>query len=331
MFSISRWLQRARLSPTSSRPSKLQLYLEILESRSVPANLSVTTIGHAYTIAADSSVWKYDGATGWAPLTSPGVAFADAIAAVQEIPGGRDVLFAHNSSGELYRYREDLGWNMVGRFIEQMSAGLNAQGYANVWVITAAKHPGRFDTQTVAWDILGAPGTTKQVSAAANNNAFFLGTDGSVLKFSNGWTPISAPNFAVEIAANTDQYSHTEVFAKGSPACLEYYTPEWGWRIVGQYIQSIESAGLDNGGENIVFVSTTNNQPALFDTHYYTWTILDDTPGRYTELSGANPSVGTPPGTPGYNVVYAIRKDQSVWKHLNEGWFPVTDPGFAHL
>lgn len=303
----------------ASRPSMISLRLEQLEDRLALSTLSATTPGSVYVISADNAVWEHNVQSGWFALSGPG--FAASIDACQE-DSGVDVVYAVTPDHVLYEYTSGTGWNRLGGDIADVSCGIDAAGFSNVFVITTANQPAQFDP-TVGWAVLGGPGTILSLHAADGGLCYFIGADHSVLEYNpSGWFVLTSAGFADELSAVTDSFNQTEVFALTPGHQLFEYQQQFGWLLVGADIGVLDAAGIDDVGHADVFAITLADQPAEFDSQFG-WTVLGG-PGTVLEQSAADPASG-----PGYNVDYVITHDHAVYEHLDQGWFPLTDSGFA--
>lgn len=285
----------------------------------MPASLSATFPGSVYTIASDSSIWHYNSRFGWFPITGAG--FSRQLSAREEA-SGTEVVFSVDFNNTLWFYTATDGWNFLGSFISQISSGLDSQGFANCWVITTGNQPARFDFFS-GWAILGGAGTTLALSAAGNNDCYFLGTDHSILGFTTGWFALSGSNFSVQIQATTDAAGQTAVFSLSPSQVLYMFHPTTSWVTLGQGIKAIGSAGTGASGEAAVFVTTVFNQPYQF-TPVTGWLALAGPNTPFLEMSAAQPANGQ-----GFDTVFVIAPNFSVLESMGTGFFPVTAPGFA--
>lgn len=157
-------------------------------------SMSGTSQGRVAVVTADHSIFEYDPHFGWLRLTSAG--FADSVQAVTQ-SSGLLALFVMTPGNVLYEYQQNGAWTGLGRGIGSYSAGTDAQGNANVFVLTSSTDVFYEYSVSAGWQQLQPAGAVSTMSAAASDRAFIAMADGEVFSDSeaSGLAALSSTGF----------------------------------------------------------------------------------------------------------------------------------------
>jgi hypothetical protein len=245
-----------------------------------------STIGGAGTIASISAV-----------MQTPQSDVPPGMPAASPVP----VVFAITAQGGLARYNVQQGWEQIGGngTISAISAGLDAKGLADVYVITANGSLTEWDAGNWLTSPIGASGTILNMSAENNGGVDVVTADHSLFTYNSttGWTRLSAAGFAnsvsavngtdfvittnggldevsstgtvaiggagtiSSISAGTDTNNRPEVFAITNSDELAEYSVQNGWQVIGGPKTIAQMSGTADG---LVFVTTTDGS---IDSH----------------------------------------------------------------
>lgn len=159
------------------------------------ASFAAADQGRVYAVTADQSLFGFSNQWGWYRLTSAG--FARSIA-VSIDASDNVVEWVITTGGALYRHIDATGWTLIqAANVQAISAGTDATGHADVF---AVMNDGSLNesTSTSNWLNLSGAGTVSAVSAADNDVAYVVTTNGTFQEFDGqyGWLTLSSPGFA---------------------------------------------------------------------------------------------------------------------------------------
>lgn len=304
--------RKSRPARRSQPRAGVRLELETLEDRRLMATIATAGVSDVFVIRPDKSVWENIGA-GWVPLTSSG--FASSISAVTEPAVGDFVLFALTTGGSVFQYRTTLGWSLVGSTFTAISAGTDANGFADVFALTSTGGALYEFNNSGVFEL----GTFINSVAASNNGIVYATlTNNAVWAFDPvfGWFALTSAGFSNQVSAQMNASTGDQVvFAVNLSGSVFQWTLNGGWSLLGSTFKTI-SAGQDTGGNADVYALTANN--ALFEfLQSPTRAVMV---GNFVSDAAATTN----------NRVFVILTNGAVWGFdTTFGWFDLTSPGFA--
>ena len=343
---------RTRRDRTRRRRS-FQASIEAVEDRKLMSTLSAISwtsggVQHSavFGIGSNDSVFMNEDATGWVSLGG----YAKQVSAGLNIYGdpvvyaigSNNALFDHNASpssswvslggfakqvsatadnwvftigqnNDVY-WSTGSGFNDMGLYAQQISAGLDASGNPEVYAI-GANNAVYVSDYAAAWHDLG--GYAKQVSAASDATVFAIGQNDGVYvdEDAAGW--VSLGSYAQQISAGLTSTGNPQVYAIGANNALLVNSrlTSTGWVSLGGYVREIAPAITDMlpGDElppsvPLVYAIGEYNQGFLYQSGFISlsgYLQLPSGPGNLTSISWTS-------GGQHHSAVFGIGSDESV-------------------
>lgn len=303
----------------------------------VPFGSGASATQAIFVIRPDQTLWFREGVTGiagWTKVNIPSPVLS--VSAMTQTTDGHPVAFAQTTDKALFRFDAVSGAVLqIGGAgsINTISAGTDASGQADVFISTTAQDLIEYNSKGFQPKI-GGNGSIGTFVALKNDAVVAVTTDRTVFEHNNtfGWFPLSSSNFASSVSAvNEPSTGHDVVFVQRLDSRLtrldvgvgatNLEAPGTIPTAIGQVTQQT-AAGTDNSGAATVFLLTnataTNPGQLVEDDPTTGRSVFLPLPGTVTRISAD-----------GSDRVFMILTDGSVFGHDSNGFFRLSDLGFA--
>jgi hypothetical protein len=209
-----------------------------------------------------------------------------------------------------YTWRNYGNWEPLGCPCSQLSAGLDANGRAQVFGIGPDSNV--WVRNWIGWRQIssgnpGEPvGPIRQVNGTVRNEAYVLDQNNGVWLW-NGvyWEdPLGGP--VSQVSAGISAFGRDQVFAIGSADGMCYVNAGFGWRR------------LDGAGPFTQISATTHNAVYAIDTNGAAWAY--DPALGWQGLGGSFLQISAALDAYGRDEFFAVGADDEAWVHDNYGW-----------
>jgi hypothetical protein len=275
-------------------------------AKQLSAGLDASGNPEVYAIGLDDAVYLDDGA-GFIDLGG----YAKQISTAN---GG--IIYAIDGDNSVWSYSAKSGFIHLGGYALDISAGLDANGNAEVYAIGADNSLYVDDGNS----FMDLGGYCKQISATVQGTVYAIGLDDAAYVDMNGGGFAALGGYAKEIAAGLDANGNPELFAIGQDNSL-YLNHGNGFIALGGYLRDIAAPAVGVGVPgDLVFGIAADHTGHL------------NQGGVYTNLGGYI-QVTTPPGgtisavswqtTSGasYDALYVIGMDDAVYVSVDGGTY----------
>jgi hypothetical protein len=308
-----------------------------------PATLSTVfdnSQGHVtFAVDATNTLYSHVPATGWTKIAGNILTVSAGLDMTTDLPVAFAVTTDHGLLVDDSSGLRQIGGNGT---IASVSAGLDAQKKANVYVVTT-------DGSLIEWQqsggwrpAIGGAGTIATASALADDRVVAMTTDHSVYEYDPhfGWYPLAGPGFASSIGAVTGVDGRDEVFVQAMDRSLwQYYLN--AWQMIGGAGSIVSmSVSLNGGGLGEVSAITATNQLAEYSPDG--WNIAPGAPGVSVQAAAVPQytyAIGVPVIGSGEKGSVIVTADGSLYESetvaapgtFTTTFTPLTSPGFMDV
>jgi hypothetical protein len=208
-----------------------------------------------------------------------------------------------------YAWRNYGSWEGLGGPVSQLSAGLDANGRAQVFAIGPDSNV--WVRNWIGWRKIsngdpGEPsGPIRQVSGTVRNEAYVLDQNNGVWLWNGvSWDSLAGP--VSQVSAGISALGRDQVFAIGSADGMCYVNAGFGWRR------------LDGAGPFTQISATTHNAVYALDTNGAAWSY--DPALGWQGLGGSFLQISAGLDDFGRDQFFAIDTSNEAWFHNFTGW-----------